>query len=134
MSVPAPIQVELPPPAEIPTLYFIGVTTAKSSIQTVFPRWAAELGLGDVRLQGIDLPLHAPRDSYRSVAEFIKSDPLSAGALVTTHKIDLYEACEDLFDEIDPHASLMGETSCLSKQDGRFVCHAKDPISSGLAI
>ncbi len=35
---------------------------------------------------------------------------------------------------IDPHARLMGETSCLSKRDGKLVCHAKDPISSGLAI
>ena len=28
----------------------------------------------------------------------------------------------------------MGETSCLSKHDGKLVCHAKDPISSGLAL
>ena len=28
----------------------------------------------------------------------------------------------------------MGETSCLSKRTGKLVCHAKDPISSGLAI
>ncbi|MEM8552498.1 MAG: shikimate dehydrogenase, partial [Pseudomonadota bacterium] len=27
-----------------------------------------------------------------------------------------------------------GETSCLSKRDGKLVCHAKDPITSGLAI
>jgi shikimate 5-dehydrogenase len=126
--------VVLPAPARVPTLYFIGVTTGKSSIQTVFPRWAAELGLGDVRLQGIDLPLHAPRESYRRVVEFIAGDPLSVGALVTTHKIDLYAACVDLFDEVDELARLMGETSCLSKRDGRLVCHAKDPISSGLAI
>ena len=53
---------------------------------------------------------------------------------MTTHKIDLYQACHDLFDEIDPAAALMGETSCLSKRDGRFRCHAKDPVSSGLAL
>ena len=35
---------------------------------------------------------------------------------------------------IDPLARLMGETSCLSKRDGQLICHAKDPISSGLAI
>ena len=133
-DAPAPAQVQLPPPAQVPTLYFVGVTTGKSSIQTVFPRWAQALDLGQVRLQGIDLPLHAPRESYRQVVDFIAHDPLSAGALVTTHKIDLYEACADMFDEVDPLASLMGETSCLSKRDGRLVCHAKDPISSGLAI
>jgi shikimate 5-dehydrogenase len=28
----------------------------------------------------------------------------------------------------------MGETSCLSKRGGQLVCHAKDPISCGLAL
>lgn len=121
-------------PATRPTLYFIGVTTAKSSIMKVFPAWAAFLGLKDARIAGIDFPLHADPAAYRAVVEFIKNDPLSLGALVTTHKIDLYKACQDLFDEIDPHARFMGETSCLSKRNGRLVCHAKDPISSGLAL
>ncbi len=117
-----------------PTFYFIGVTTAQSSIMRVFPQWARHLGLGDVEMKGIDFPLHAPREAYREVVEFLRRDPLSAGALVTTHKIDLYAACSDLFDEIDDYARVMGETSCLSKQGDRFVCHAKDPITSGFAI
>jgi shikimate dehydrogenase len=53
---------------------------------------------------------------------------------VTTHKIDLYAACRDLFDFVDPYAELCGEVSCLSKLDGRFRAHAKDPISSGRAL
>ena len=85
-------------------------------------------------IKGIDFPLHAPPESYREAVAFLKDDPNSLGALVTTHKIDLYHACRDLFDVIDPHALFMGETSCLSKQDGKLVCHAKDPISSGLAL
>lgn len=121
-------------PATQPTLYFIGVTTAKSSIMKVFPAWASALGLRDAVIKGIDFPLHAEGDAYREAVSFIKSDPLSLGALVTTHKIDLFKACRDLFDVLDPHASLMEETSCISKGDGRLICHAKDPISSGLAI
>lgn len=121
-------------PAEKPTLYFIGVTTAKSSIMKVFPAWAQELGLGDVQIKGMDFPLHADPAAYRAAVEFIRDDPLSLGALVTTHKIDLFNACRDLFDVIDPFARLMKETSCISKDAGRLVCHAKDPISSGLAI
>ena len=117
-----------------PTLYFIGVTTARSSIMRVFPEWAQHLGLGDAEIRGIDFALHDEPARYREAVAFIKSDPLSLGALVTTHKLDLYAACRDLFDEIDPLARLMAETSCLSKRDGRLVCHAKDPISSGLAI
>ena len=121
-------------PAVAPTLYFIGVTTGSSSIQTVFPVWAEQLGLTGARLQGVDMPLHAPVEDYRTVVEFIKSDPLSLGALVTTHKIDLFRAASDLFDYIDPFAQMMGETSCLSKTADGLMCHAKDPISSGLAL
>lgn len=121
-------------PAKRPTIYFIGVTTGKSSIMRVFPAWARYLGLGDAVIKGIDFPLHAPAQAYRDAVNFIKADPLSLGALVTTHKIDLYHACKDLFDVIDPYALFMGETSCISKQHGKLVCHAKDPISSGLSL
>jgi shikimate 5-dehydrogenase len=110
------------------------VTTGKSSIMRVFPAWAKHLGLDDAAIVGMDFPLHADAALYREAAAFIRTDPLSLGALVTTHKIDFYQACHDMFDEIDPHARLMGEISCLSKRDGRFICKAKDPISSGLAL
>ena len=116
-----------------PTLHFIGVTTGQSSIMRVFPAWAELLGL-DAVMAGIDFPLGADPEAYREAVRFIAADPLSRGALVTTHKIDLFAACRDLFDVVDPHAALMHETSCLSKDGTRLVCHAKDPISSGLAV
>jgi len=121
-------------PAVNPALYFIGVTTAQSSIMKVFPKWAGELGLGPVDIKGVDLPLHAPAEDYRRVCEFLKNDPLSLGALVTTHKLDLFGACRDIFDYTDPYADKLSEVSCLSKKDGKFRAHAKDPISSGLAL
>ncbi|MDR2670809.1 MAG: shikimate dehydrogenase [Oscillospiraceae bacterium] len=120
-------------PARAPTLYFIGVTTTRSSIMRVFPLWAKELGI-EADIRGIDLPLHAPDGDYRRVVRFLKEDPLSMGALVTTHKLDLFRSCRDLFDEIDPFAETLGEVSCLSKRGGRFRAHAKDPISSSLAL
>lgn len=121
-------------PATSPTLYFIGVTTGKSSIMKVFPAWADYLGLKGAAIKGIDFKLHDDPAAYRKAVEFIRDDPLSMGALVTTHKIDLFHACRDMFDVIDPHALLMDETSCISKRDGKLICHAKDPISSGLSI
>jgi shikimate 5-dehydrogenase len=115
------------------TFYFIGVTTGKSSIMTVFPKWAEALGLKAV-IKGIDLPLHAPAEEYRKVAGFLKKDPLSLGALVTTHKLDLFKACRDIFDYIDPFAEKLEEVSSLSKKEGKYCAYAKDPISSGLAL
>ena len=84
--------------AEKPTMYFIGVTTSKSSINKIFPLWAEFLGIGSCQLKGIDFKLHDQPELYREAVEFIKNDPLSFGALVTTHKIDLCNACRDIFD------------------------------------
>lgn len=117
-----------------PTIYFIGVTTAKSSIMKVFPAWAEALNLENTVIRGIDFSPHSPACEYRKAVEFIKNDPLSLGALVTTHKIDLYNSCKDLFDYIDPYAMQLGEVSSISKKDGQYLAHAKDPISSGLAL
>lgn len=121
-------------PATRPTLRFVGVTTGQSSIMRVFPAWAELLGLGDAAIAGIDLPPRAEPAAYREVVARLRDDPLTLGALVTTHKIDLFRACRDLFDEIDAHACLMGEASCLAKRGGRLVCQAKDPVTAGLAV
>jgi shikimate 5-dehydrogenase len=100
----------------------------------LFPAWARVLDLGDVRLVGVDLPLHAGRGRYRQVVERMKVDDSALGALVTTHKVDLFEASRDLFDGVDDIAELCGETSCLAKRDGRLWAFATDPISSGRAL
>lgn len=120
-------------PATKATIYFIGVTTGQSSIMKVFPKWAEALGL-DAEIKGIDFKPHSSPEEYREAVEFIKKDPLSMGALVTTHKIDLYQACKDLFEYLDPFAQKLGEISSISKKDGKLCGHAKDPISSGLAL
>jgi shikimate 5-dehydrogenase len=125
----------LPKKATQPTFYFIGVTTTQSSIMKVFPRWAQEvLGLKDTILKGIDIEIHADDEEYREVVDFIKNDDLSLGALVTTHKLDLFEATEEMFDYLDPYAVRFRELSCISKRNGRLRGHAKDPIASGLAL
>ena len=100
----------------------------------MFHAWAKELDLGDVRLVGCDLPIHAAPERYREVVARIKSDEHTVGALVTTHKIDLFDACRDLFDGVDEYAELCGEASCLAKRDGLLWAFATDPISSGRAL
>jgi shikimate dehydrogenase len=118
----------------VPTMEFVGVTTGSSSIMRLFPFWARDLGLDGAELVGRDLPLRAPRDAYRAAVEQIRDDPLSLGALVTTHKLALLESARDLFDEVDAYAERLGEVSSISKHDGRVIGHAKDPITSGRAL
>ncbi len=119
---------------EVPTFYFVGVTTGKSSINKVFPLWMEVLGRPEVVLEGIDHKIHDDPEAYRATVAQIKYDPNSLGALVTTHKLDLFAAAEDMFDYFDPYALATRELSSISKRDGRLEGHAKDPITAGLSL
>jgi len=114
----------------------------------LFPLWAEVLGLHRAQLVGVDLPLHAAPEQYRRAVAQIKHDPLSLGALITTHKIDLLQATSDMFDTLDSSAQLCHEVSCIAKRDGDHEVsiraplrsaeglygYAKDPVNAGLAL
>lgn len=118
-------------PRRAPIFYFVGVSTSKSSIMRLFPKWAEILRL-DAEIVGIDVPLEATAETYRAIVEHMRNDPMVRGALVTTHKINLFQAAYDLFDEIDADAQLCGEISCIVRRDNRLLGYAKDIISSEL--
>lgn len=120
-------------PAQKRTMYFIGVTTGKSSIMKVFPKWAEYLKL-NAEIKGFDFAPHSSPELYREAVSFIKSDKLSLGALVTTHKLDLLKACRDKFDGFGKYAALLDEVSSISKQGSQLWGHAKDPITCGLSF
>ena len=113
---------------------FVGVDTANSSIMKVFPLWSDRLALPTRELRGHDLPLDAPDDAYRELVREIRDDEHHLGALVTTHKVRVFEAAHDLFDELDAFSVQCGEISSISKRDGRLLGGAKDPLTAGLAL
>lgn len=121
-------------PADRPTLYFLGVSTGSSSIQRVFPSWAAELGLGDAVLRGIDMPVGAPAADTRRIIEFLRTDALGVGMQITSHKIAVGTAARDLFAKLRPLATLMGEVSCVTKGPDGLHGFAKDPVAGALAL
>lgn len=113
---------------------FVGVSTSASSIMRIFPAWADELDLPTRRIVGHDLPPNAPAQAYRELITAIRSDPQHFGGLVTTHKVNVYESCRDLFDELDERARLFGEVSSIAKRGSRLTGAAKDPITVRLAL
>ncbi len=116
-------------------LVFIGVTTGSSSIMRIWPRWREVLGLGgDVDLVGRDIPVGAPPDAYRQAVRELVGDTGVAGALVTTHKIGVYQAGRDLLAGVDELAELCGEVSCLARRDDGLYGWAKDPVAAGRTL
>lgn len=99
----------------------------------IFPQWATLLGL-NAEIVGCDLPLRSAKKTYRRVLRQIRDNSSVVGALVTAHKINLLAASRDLLDELDEHASLCDEVSCIAKRNGRLHAFAKDPIASVAAL
>lgn len=122
------------PSATADYMGFVGVTTASSSIMKVFPLWADILGLPTRTLVGHDLPMDADPAQYRAMVEQIRDDPHHRGALVTTHKLNVYAAASDLFDELDPFAVSCAEISSIAKRGSTLSGRAKDPITVDLAL
>ncbi|MFV0450696.1 MAG: hypothetical protein ACK5LS_00390 [Propioniciclava sp.] len=113
---------------------FVGVSTGTSSIMKVFPLWADILGLPTRTLVGHDLPMDAAPDVYVDMIETIRDDPHHRGALITTHKMNVYAAASQLFDELDPFAVSCTEISSVSKRGERLIGQARDPITVDLAL
>lgn len=114
-------------------LVFIGVSTAGSSINQLFPVWAELLGL-DAEIVGRDVPVRAKPDAFRAVVEEIAREERLLGALVTTHKVDVYRYAGDLFDRFNDNARLCREISCIAKRNGKLEGFAKDPDTAGTAL
>lgn len=112
---------------------FIGVSTSNSSIMKIFPEWSKTLGL-DATISGIDIPLNSEPEVYTSALEEMVNDPGCKGALVTTHKLALYQSAHSQFSSFDEFAKTCGEISCVKIREGSVSGFAKDPISAGLAI
>ena len=113
---------------------FVGVSTGGSSIMRVFPAWADALGLPTRDLRGHDVALDAAPTTYRDLVRRFRDDPTCAGALVTTHKMAVYAAARELFDEVDELAQTFGEISCIGTRGHRLLGQALDPVTARLAL
>ncbi len=116
-----------------PPLYlFIGISTAGSSAFEVFPRWAPILTPGGV-LRGVDLPENAPAEAFRTLVTAMRDNPHVVGAVVTSHKLRLYEAIHDLIDVADPLTGITHEISALDTST-HVGAYARDPQSLDLVL
>lgn len=115
-------------------MYFVGVSTAASSIHSIFPDWVLLAGVPDSVVVGVDIALNSPPDSYRAVIRQILHDTEARGALVTTHKVHIYTHARDLFTDFNADAEKLEEISCIVRRENRFSGLAIDTLTSGLAL
>ena len=114
-------------------ILFIGVSTGNSLIHRAFPAWAEHLGL-KAEIMGVDLPLGAAPEDYLRVVEDIRADADCLGAVVTTHKVALYQAAAQRFDALDEPALSCGEINSIRSSGVELAGFARDPISVGRVV
>jgi shikimate 5-dehydrogenase len=109
-------------------MYFIGVTTAQSIINKIFPVWKKTLG-HQLELVGIDIPLSGDKEIYRDIVLEMKKSTDIRGALVTTHKIPMYESSKDLFHDLMESSIDFCEIGCIFKRNERLIGEATDVVT-----
>lgn len=105
---------------------FLGVSTKKSLVNVAFPRWMDVLDC-DVTLETFDLPLGAGKESYVEFCKGLRSSHC-VGALVTSHKTEIFEQCFEFFLRISSKASRLREISAIRRSDldGELYGHNTD--------
>jgi shikimate dehydrogenase len=111
-----------------PLILFVGISTAGSLAHRAFPAWAQLLGK-HWTLLGVDLPADTTSSGYRELVTAVRDNPRVAGAVITSHKLQLAAACADLLDLRDPLADVTREVNCIAADGGRLRGYARDPVS-----
>jgi shikimate 5-dehydrogenase len=111
---------------------FIGVTTQQSSTKELWPRWIEALEI-NAELVGVDIAPDAPSAEYRTAIRRL-GGPSIAGAVITTHKMNVYRHCRDLFTCADPLVEVLGEVACITNRAEGLSAHTIDPSSSRRAL
>lgn len=114
--------------------YFIGVTTKQSAITHILPMWSQALGI-ELDLTGIDLPINAAAAQYQRAILDIKNNSKALGAVITTHKLKIFEHGAHLFDDLDELTRLLKEICVITKQGSHLVGLASpDCLSSTFSL
>jgi shikimate 5-dehydrogenase len=111
-------------------MLFVGVSTGNSSVFALFPGWMKALD-ADLELVGVDLPVGAEPAEYREITSLLASDQTLRGALITTHKVGIFDSCRDAFDHITGAASTLEEVGVVFKMaEGGLCADANDYYST----
>jgi len=111
---------------------FLGISTAGSLAHRTFPGWSRLFCPGAV-MRGTDLPADATPAEFRELVTAMTANPRVLGAVVTSHKLRLFRACQDLLDYAEPLVALTQEIADINTSDG-VRAYARDPQSLDIIL
>jgi shikimate dehydrogenase len=115
-------------------VWYLGVRTAGSLIHRAIGLWR-ELLPAPCEVHGVDLEPGSPGARYVELLEELRAAPARvAGAVVSVHKVGLFDAGHRLFAELDPIARACEEVNAVRRAGSDLHGYARDPISVGRVV
>ncbi len=113
---------------------FVGVTTGSSLARQALACWQPLLGVR-CGLRGIDVALDADDSVYVDLLDELQQDRSVLGAVITVHKLRLFEVGRSRFDGLDPLALACEEVNAIRRHpSGALQGWARDPVSVGRVV
>lgn len=112
---------------------FVGDDTSRSRALTAVPRWSRCLG-SSLQVQPVEMPVGARSDVYQRVIDDLTSDPKVAGAVITGHKVAMYEAAAHRCSYVSPEARRLRECNVLAARTDGLAAYATDVRSIGSEV
>ena len=112
---------------------FVGVDSRSSRALTAVPRWSRRLG-EPLALRPVDLPLAANRERYLRIFDGLQTDPNIAGAVITEHKVAMYEAIAGRCTYVSPDARRLRECAVLAARPSGVAAFATDVRAIGAEV
>jgi shikimate 5-dehydrogenase len=112
---------------------FVGVSTASSLIHRAMPAWQPLLPV-PCGVRGVDIARGSPASAFTALLDRLSGDDSAAGAVVTSHKVSLYQAGLLRFDWLDPLALACEEVNAIRRTPAGLLGWARDPVSVGRVV
>lgn len=112
---------------------FIGVDTHSSRALATVPSWSRQLGT-PLAVTPIDVPLGATRAVFETILDRLEADSAAVGAVITNHKVAMYEAAADRCSLVSADANELRECNVLASRPGGLAAFATDVQSIGAAL
>lgn len=114
-------------------VWFIGEDAAGSRSLGAVPRWSEVLGHPS-ELRAVSVDRHATSETYIRVFDEMRGDPRVTGAVVTGHKVGMYQAVAGDLAWASPVVRRLQEVNVLAVRPHGVEGHATDVDSIGAEV
>jgi shikimate 5-dehydrogenase len=115
---------DLPAPPSKPTVYIVGAEPLPQGLLDVLPKWVQRFGDKSTAIVPMAAPSAADAAGYQRFVDFMRDEYNAVGAIMLSHASTLFEHTQQMFDEFDDDAKLLGKIGVAVRTPGTLTALA----------